>query len=189
MLRTSKGVGLMLTLLTMVSSGLVRAEVVVIGHPTLPVSELDPQKVKDIWLGKIKHLAGNVPVRPIDQSPNSKVRDEFYMKSLDKSPQQVKAYWARITFTGKDNAPLTFNDDATGGTSITLNLSPGVQYYFVTTAFAFPGTEPDGGPFIGDYSNIITGAGNVTLGAVPEPGMALACAALAGLVMNRRRRG
>ncbi len=112
MLRTSKGVGLMLTLLTIVSSGLVRAEVVVIGHPTLPVSELDPQKVKDIWLGKIKHLAGNVPVRPIDQSPNSKVRDEFYMKSLDKSSQQVKAYWARITFTGKDNAPLTFNDDA-----------------------------------------------------------------------------
>ena len=113
MLRISKGGGLALTLLMVFASNSVRAEVVVIGHPTLPVSELDVQKVKDIWLGKIKHLAGNVPVRPIDQSLSSKVRDEFYMKSLDKSPQQVKAYWARITFTGKDDAPLTFSDDAT----------------------------------------------------------------------------
>lgn len=113
MLRISKGVGLALTLLMVFTSNLVRAEVVVIGHPSLPVNELDVQKVKDIWLGKIKHLAGNVPVRPIDQRPSSKARDEFYMKSLDKSPQQVKAYWARITFTGKDDVPLTFNDDAT----------------------------------------------------------------------------
>ena len=113
MLRTSKGAGLVLTLLMMFTTSLVWAEVVVIGHPSLPVNELDLQKVKDIWLGKIKHLADNVPVRPIDQSPSSKVRDDFYMKSLDKSPQQVKAYWARITFTGKDEAPLTFSDDAT----------------------------------------------------------------------------
>jgi len=112
MLRTSKGVGLALILLTSLASSLVRAEVVVIGHPGLPVNELDLQKVKDIWLGKIKHLGDNVPVRPVDQSPNSKVRDDFYMKSLDKSPQQVKAYWARVTFTGKDEAPITFSDDA-----------------------------------------------------------------------------
>lgn len=83
---------------------------------------------------------------------------------------------------------LPFDDDATGGTSITLNLTPGVQYFFVTTAFAFPGTEPDGGPFVGDYSNIITGAGNVTLGVVPEPGgMLLAILSIAVGTLRRRR--
>ncbi len=64
---------------------------------------------------------------------------------------------------------LPFADDATGGTMITEHLAPGVQYYYVTTAFAAPGTEPDGGPFVGNYRNIITGVGNVTLGIVPEP--------------------
>ena len=111
MLRTSKSAGFMLTLLMLFTASQVRAEVVVIGHPSLPVNELDLQKVKDIWLGKMRHVT-DMPVRPIDQSPASKVRDDFYVKALDKSPQQVKAYWARITFTGKDEAPLTFNDDA-----------------------------------------------------------------------------
>lgn len=83
---------------------------------------------------------------------------------------------------------LPFDDDATGGTSITLNLMPGVQYFFVTSAFAFPGTEPDGGPFVGDYSNIITGAGNVALGVVPEPMTATMAAAISIAAVSRRRR-
>ncbi len=111
MLRTSKCAGLALTLLLMLLCGGVRAEIVVIGHPSLPVNELNLQKVKDIWLGRIKHLADNAPVRPIDQASGNKLRDDFYIKSLDKSPQQVKAYWARVTFSGKDEAPLTLNDD------------------------------------------------------------------------------
>jgi hypothetical protein len=81
-------------------------------------------------------------------------------------------------------AALPFDDDATGGTLVKFNLVPGVQYYYLTTAFALPGTEPDGGPFIGKYTNIITGAGNVTLGLVPEPSAALS---LLGLGLLRRR--
>ncbi len=83
---------------------------------------------------------------------------------------------------------LPFDDDATGGTLIEADLLPGVQYFFVTTAFAFPGTEPDGGPFVGKYTNAITGAGNVTLGVVPEPTGALAIGvAMAGMIFRRRR--
>lgn len=81
---------------------------------------------------------------------------------------------------------LTFNDDAIGGTVITVNLLPGTQYYFVTTAFANPSEPVDGGPFIGRYSNIITGAGTVTLGTVPEPTAELALAALMGIALARR---
>ncbi len=85
---------------------------------------------------------------------------------------------------------LPFGDDATGGTVITADLMPGVQYYFVTSAFSAPGAEPDGGPFVGNYSNIIAGAGNVMLGVVPEPGMTTFVAALFWLTMwNRRVRG
>ena len=83
---------------------------------------------------------------------------------------------------------LPFNDDATGTALIPADLVPGVQYYFITTAYAAPGDPVDGGPFVGRYSNIITGAGNVTLGVVPEPGAGLALMGLFGLALNRGRR-
>jgi hypothetical protein len=76
---------------------------------------------------------------------------------------------------------LVFNDDASGGTVITMDLLPGVQYYFVTTAYAFPGQASDGGPFVGRYSNLIVpegpNGGTVTLGVIPEP------ASLAGFIV------
>jgi hypothetical protein len=83
---------------------------------------------------------------------------------------------------------LPFNDDATGTALIPADLVPGVQYYFVTTAYAAPGDPVDGGPFVGRYSNIITGAGNVTLGVVPEPGAGLALMGLFGVALKRGRR-
>ncbi len=88
------------------------AEVVVVGNSNLPVDSLDPDLCKRIWLGQMKHLSTGAPVRPVDQAVSSSVRDEFYLKLLDKAPQQVKAYWARITFTGKGEAPQMLNDDA-----------------------------------------------------------------------------
>jgi hypothetical protein len=83
---------------------------------------------------------------------------------------------------------LPFADDATGGTVITADLLPGVQYYYVTSAFAAPGSEPDGGPFVGRYSNIITGAGSVSLGIVPEPGGTASVVVLGVVALRRRRR-
>lgn len=88
------------------------AEIAVIGNLTLPVNALDAQVCKKIWLGQQKRLDGGAPVRPVDQAVSSAMRDAFYLKLLDKSPQQVKAYWARIEFTGKGEAPPILNDDA-----------------------------------------------------------------------------
>ncbi len=81
---------------------------------------------------------------------------------------------------------LAYLDDAVGATMLQTTLQPGVQYYFVTTAFNFPGIEPDGGPFVGRYNNVITGAGAVTLGLIPEPATALT--SLGVLMAAKRRR-
>lgn len=82
---------------------------------------------------------------------------------------------------------LAYLDDATGASLISADLVPGVQYYFVTTAFNAPGIEPDGGPFVGRYNNLITGAGQVTLGMVPEP-TSLALVGLTSIAALARRR-
>lgn len=83
---------------------------------------------------------------------------------------------------------LPFADDATGGTLIEAELQPGVQYYFVTTTFAGVGGADDGGPFFGQYTNLIAGSGQVTLGVVPEPGTAMLVFGSAGVACWRRRR-
>ena len=116
----------------------------------------------------------------------------LYQHSFDPTNPLANVMWA-LPQTGNVMRNNTFNnlpplDDATGGTVINADLVPGVQYYFVTTAYAAPGDPVDGGPFIGRYSNIITGVGNVTLGIVPEPSSASALIAFAGLMLARRQR-
>jgi hypothetical protein len=115
----------------------------------------------------------------------------LYQNSFDPANPLANVMWA-LPQTGnvlRNNTfnSLPFNDDATGGTVINADLVPGVQYFFVTSAYAFPGTEPDGGPFVGRYSNIITGPGNVILDPVPEPSAAVGVMAFVGFVLGRRR--
>lgn len=77
-------------------------------------------------------------------------------------------------------------DDAVGASHLSAVLEPGVQYYMVTTAYAAPGGAEDGGPFVGRYNNLITGAGSVTLGIVPEPTtLTILAAALPALTRRR----
>jgi len=78
---------------------------------------------------------------------------------------------------------LIGNDDNTtiGLSGFSYALTANTQYVFVTTGFA-PGDA-------GAWSLSITGPGNITLGAVPEPATyATMALGLAGLLAARRRR-
>lgn len=133
MLYSMKNIAIALALFTL--SGMAThalAEVVVISHRGLPVSTLDLQNVRDIWLGKTKHIADSAVVQPVDQSATSRVRDEFYMKTLEKTPLQVKAYWSRVAFTGKLDTPLTLNDDTAVKAWVTNH--PGAIGYIDSTS-------------------------------------------------------
>jgi hypothetical protein len=116
----------------------------------------------------------------------------LYRDSFNPASPLANCLWA-LAQTGNVMRNNTFNnlpfgDDATGGTVINADLVPGVQYFFVTSALNAPGQEPDGGPFVGRYSNIITGPGSVSLGLVPEPAVGMVLAAIGGAAIVRRRR-
>jgi len=94
-------VGLILSL----SSAMVKADVVAVVSSKSAVSTLSKSQITDIFLGKLVRFPGGSAAEPIDQTEGSIVRDEFYRKIADMSPGELKAFWAKIIFTGKGQPP------------------------------------------------------------------------------------
>jgi ABC-type phosphate transport system substrate-binding protein len=81
------------------------ADVVAVVSSKSRVTALHPDQVADIFLGKTSHFPDGTQATPIDQSEDSPTREKFYAQFTGKSPAQVKAYWAKIIFTGRGQPP------------------------------------------------------------------------------------
>lgn len=90
----------------------VQAEVAVIGNKNITVDSLTLKQAKKLWLGKLKKLPGAGKVTVVDQSVGNAAQVEFYRKVVKKKANQLKAYWAKVTFTGKAFPPEKLPDDA-----------------------------------------------------------------------------
>ncbi len=91
-------------LLALMFSPLSQAELVVIAHPSAGVDRLDQGAVKQLFLGKMRKLAGQ-KVKLLDQVSGSADREQFYTQVTGKSSAQLKSYWSRLIFTGKGKPP------------------------------------------------------------------------------------
>ena len=89
------------------------AEVVVIVSANSPVSMLSTSQVSDIFLGKTAKFPNGSTSIALDQMDVSTVRQEFYAKVTDKSPQLLKAYWSKLIFTGQGEPPREVIDSKT----------------------------------------------------------------------------
>lgn len=101
---------LAVSLLCVVLQSAASAGVAVIGNPGLSVDSIPAQQVADIFLGKLTKLGDGTPIVVIDHQ-DSDVRDEFYSKVVGKSGTQLKAYWAKLVFTGEAVPPKQYPDD------------------------------------------------------------------------------
>jgi ABC-type phosphate transport system substrate-binding protein len=107
------------------------ADIVVVTSANAGIDSLSRADVQQLFSGKKKEVAG-IRIQPLDQPPSSKVRDEFYQKVLDKNPSQMRAYWARMTFTGKANPPGTVSGSSElgallGGQAVFVGYLPSDQ--------------------------------------------------------------
>ncbi|WP_108652866.1 type 2 periplasmic-binding domain-containing protein [Dongshaea marina] len=95
---------LLISLLVLCCSSFAMAEVVVIGNPNAP--QLTKKEAQKLFLGKIKKLPGigRVQLLSLEEGPT---RDYFNVKLLRKREAQLKAYWAKLLFTGKADPPKT----------------------------------------------------------------------------------
>ena len=93
---------LIITLLVLVSSLQVQAEVIVIGHSDM--SELSTKTITRIFTGKTIEIDGN-SITPINYHEGNPVRDKFLIKFLNKNEDKYSAYWTVRRFIGKGTPP------------------------------------------------------------------------------------
>jgi ABC-type phosphate transport system substrate-binding protein len=90
------------------------ADVVVIVSAKAPIAALQQSQVADIFLGQLAFspVGDKEIMTAVDQSVGSAVRDAFYRKVTGKTPQLVKAHWAKMIFTGRGQPPREKSDNA-----------------------------------------------------------------------------
>jgi ABC-type phosphate transport system substrate-binding protein len=88
------------------------AEVVVIVNPKNPAATLTAEQVAALYLGNATTFPSGEPVALADQPEGAGIRGDFYQKATGRSAAQVRATWARITFTGKGTPPKELKSDA-----------------------------------------------------------------------------
>ncbi len=86
-------------------------EVAVIANKNLPVDSLSIPLAKKLWLGKSHTIPGVGKVTVVDQQAGSVAAKVFYKKVVKKTQNQLKAYWAKVVFTGKGYPPKALDSD------------------------------------------------------------------------------
>jgi ABC-type phosphate transport system substrate-binding protein len=81
------------------------ADVVPIVSAQSTVTTLSQNQLTDIFLGKVRRFPNGLPAVPIDLPEGSRLRDEFYGKFFGKTSAQIRAFWAKVIFTGRGQPP------------------------------------------------------------------------------------
>ena len=80
------------------------AELVVVTGKNSAVNSLSENEVRQLFSGQLRSLGGQ-RVQPLDMPNSSKEREAFYQKLLGRTPEQMRAYWTRLIFTGQGQPP------------------------------------------------------------------------------------
>jgi ABC-type phosphate transport system substrate-binding protein len=88
-----------------------RADIYVIANANIADTQLSQQQIADLYLGRTHTTAAGEYVTLLDQSDSQAVRERFFKRMTNMSLSQVNAYWARLTFTGRQAPPQTKAND------------------------------------------------------------------------------
>lgn len=82
-----------------------RAELIVIASAHSAIGQLGRDEVINIYMGRYRRLADGGIAVPYDLDAVSAERKAFYRLLLDKSLEEINAYWARLVFSGRTMPP------------------------------------------------------------------------------------
>ena len=100
-----------LALLCALGCGAAKADIFVVVNTANPVRNLDPREVADLYLGRTRTYPNGAPAQILDQSNARNEREQFFRLLVNMPLAQVNAYWARLTFTGRQSPPEIRADD------------------------------------------------------------------------------
>ena len=94
------------------------------------IAALDAETAKKLFLGRTPQLSGQNVVLLFQKDGSA--REEFETKVLQRSGADLTAYWSKLIFTGKANAPV----EAGGDTDVKakVNSTPGAVGYISESA-------------------------------------------------------
>ncbi|MCA3227390.1 MAG: phosphate ABC transporter substrate-binding protein [Burkholderiales bacterium] len=82
-----------------------QSSLVVVVNRSVPVERLDSSQATQIFLRQVTTWPDGSRVQPVDLAEGSPLRTEFYSRVTGRSPGQLRAYWARLAFTGMGLPP------------------------------------------------------------------------------------
>jgi hypothetical protein len=93
----------MLSLVLLLGSSFASADMVVIANPHVSFNSISQGQLRRLFLGQTDNLPDGNHAVPLDVTGD--YRNAFYQGVLNKNPEQVEKYWARMIFTGKAEPP------------------------------------------------------------------------------------
>ncbi len=85
------------------------AQIAVVVSPHNPVS-ITSEQVNNIFLRRSKTFPNGNSIQVLDQGEASAIRESFYMKISNKTPEQIRAIRSRQLFTGMGAPPRELRD-------------------------------------------------------------------------------
>ena len=77
-------------------------ELVVVVHPDTTFDHLSRADLINIFMGRYQQFPDGQPAFPLDLADSS---ESFYRKLVDKTPAELRSYWARLVFSGRACPP------------------------------------------------------------------------------------
>lgn len=102
--------------LLLLFAGAARAQLAIIGHPSLEQAGVSKAELRDIFLDRTSSFSDGTRAEPVSQPPRSQAREEFMAKVLGMDERALKSYWAKRMFTGRARPPkeLSGNEEVRG---------------------------------------------------------------------------
>lgn len=101
----------MVLIATLILSGPLQADILVIVNTQNSVVTLEKKQVVDLFMGRVSAFPDGRPADTLDLKAGNPLRADFYKRLTGKSEAQVDAYWATLVFAGRMSPPRQFADD------------------------------------------------------------------------------
>jgi hypothetical protein len=72
-------------------------------------SQVSLSEAINIFMGRYRRFSDGSKAIPID---NDSIKNKFYMQLVNKSPSEIKAYWATLIFSGRTQPPKIMVDSS-----------------------------------------------------------------------------